>query len=122
MEVKNGYVLISDITGYTEFLIESELQHAKEILDTLLKTGVNSMRPPIAMGNSESDADEAPRAATVKPFPLFQTSYFRPALRRPSRLRSRSLESRYGICSAANLSDKSGFSRLLSANSASASF
>lgn len=56
MEVKNGYLLISDITGYTEFLVESELQHAKEILDTLLKTGVNSMRPPIRVLNTRGDA------------------------------------------------------------------
>lgn len=40
MEVKKGYLLISDISGYTEFLVRSELQHAKEILDTLLETGV----------------------------------------------------------------------------------
>jgi hypothetical protein len=47
MEVKNGYLLISDISGYTEFLVQSELLHAKEILDTLLQTGIQSIRPPI---------------------------------------------------------------------------
>ena len=39
MDVKHGYLLITDITGYTEFLVGSELDHAKEILDTLLVTG-----------------------------------------------------------------------------------
>jgi hypothetical protein len=56
MEVKNGYLLISDISGYTEFLVKSELQHAKEILDTLLRTGVMSIRPPIKVLNTRGDA------------------------------------------------------------------
>jgi hypothetical protein len=56
MEVKNGYLLISDISGYTEFLVSSELQHAKEILDTLLQTGVKSTRPPIRVLNTRGDA------------------------------------------------------------------
>lgn len=41
MEVKSGYLLITDTSGYTEFLVISELQHAKEILDTLLQTSAN---------------------------------------------------------------------------------
>ncbi len=56
MEVKNGYLLITDITGYTEFLVESELQHAKEILDTLLITGINAIRAPIRVLNTRGDA------------------------------------------------------------------
>ena len=56
MEVKNGYLLISDIGGYTEFLVSSELQHAKEILDTLLQTGVESIRLPIRVLNTRGDA------------------------------------------------------------------
>lgn len=56
MEVKNGYLLISDISGYTKFLVKSELQHAKEILDTLLQTGIASIRPPIRVLNTRGDA------------------------------------------------------------------
>ena len=52
MEVKNGYLLISDISGYTEFLVKSEVQHAKEILDTLLYTGVKSIVPLIRVLNT----------------------------------------------------------------------
>ena len=40
IKIKSGYLLISDISGYTEFLVQSELLHAKEILDTLLENGV----------------------------------------------------------------------------------
>ena len=56
MEIKKGYLLISDITGYTEFLVQSELQHAKEILDTLLETGIHSIRAPIRVLNTRGDA------------------------------------------------------------------
>jgi hypothetical protein len=56
MEVKQGYLLISDITGYTEFLVESELLHAKEILDTLLITGIKAIKAPIRMLNTRGDA------------------------------------------------------------------
>ena len=31
MDIQNGYLFITDITGYTEFLTQSELDHAKEI-------------------------------------------------------------------------------------------
>lgn len=56
MEIKNGYLLITDITGYTEFLVDSELLHPKEILDTLLATGINANRAPIRALNTQGDA------------------------------------------------------------------
>ena len=56
MDVKNGYLLFSDISGYTEFLVSSELLHAKEILDTLLQTGVELIRLPIRVLNTHGDA------------------------------------------------------------------
>jgi hypothetical protein len=56
MEITKGYLLISDITGYTQFLVESELLHAKEILDTLLETGIRSIRAPIRVLNTRGDA------------------------------------------------------------------
>ena len=33
---QDGYLLIADITGYTAFLRESELEHAKDSLRSLL--------------------------------------------------------------------------------------
>jgi len=56
MEIKKGYLLISDITGYTEFLVQSELLHAKEILDTLLETSVRSIHLLIKVLNTRGDA------------------------------------------------------------------
>jgi hypothetical protein len=55
-EVKEGYLLISDISGYTQFLVESELAHAKEILDTLLATTIDAIKAPIRMLNTRGDA------------------------------------------------------------------
>lgn len=56
MDVVSGYLLVSDITGYTRFLVESELAHAKEILDTLLKTTIAAIHPPIRLLNTRGDA------------------------------------------------------------------
>lgn len=56
MDVQQGYLLISDITGYTRFLVESELEHAKEILDSLLKSTIEAIKAPIRVLNTRGDA------------------------------------------------------------------
>ena len=56
MKVKQGYLLVSDISGYTKFLVDSELVHAKEILDSLLATGTKSFMDPIRILNTRGDA------------------------------------------------------------------
>lgn len=56
MDIKTGYLLISDITGYTEFLVQSELKHAKEILDTLLIHGIQAIKAPVQVLNTRGDA------------------------------------------------------------------
>jgi len=55
-KIETGYVLITDISGYTRFLVGSELQHAKEILDTLLQTTIDAIRPPMRVLNTRGDA------------------------------------------------------------------
>lgn len=56
MDVTKGYLLISDISGYTKFLVESELGHAKEILDTLLKTTTDAIKAPVRVLKPMGDA------------------------------------------------------------------
>lgn len=56
MEIQQGYLLISDITGYTRFLVESELGHAKEILDSLLTATIDSIEAPVRVLNTRGDA------------------------------------------------------------------
>lgn len=44
-KTQSGTLLIADITGYTFFLSESELEHAQEILETLLEILIKETRP-----------------------------------------------------------------------------
>ena len=56
MEIETGYFLITDITGYTAFLVSSELQHAKEILDTLFEINLKDIEPPLKVLTTRGDA------------------------------------------------------------------
>lgn len=40
MSVEKGYFFIADFSGYTGFLAASELEHAKEISDTLKASSI----------------------------------------------------------------------------------
>lgn len=56
MDIKRGYLLVTDISGYTQFLVESELGHAKEILDSLLTTTMKAIEAPVQILNTRGDA------------------------------------------------------------------
>jgi Protein of unknown function (DUF2652) len=49
-------MLIADITGYTIFLKESELEHAHGVLSDLLTVLVDGTRPPLTISRLEGDA------------------------------------------------------------------
>lgn len=51
-----GILLIADITGYTRYLSESELEHAREILTQLLTLLVDHTRPPLVISRLAGDA------------------------------------------------------------------
>lgn len=51
-----GYILIADITGYTTYLNESELEHAKGTLTDLLELLIGHIKPPLVVSNLEGDA------------------------------------------------------------------
>ena len=51
-----GLLLIADITGYTVFLQESELEHAQGTLTALLEIMVGGTRPPLVISQLEGDA------------------------------------------------------------------
>jgi hypothetical protein len=53
---QDGYLLIADITGYTAFLRESELEHAKDSLRTLLDLLIEQTKPPLCISRLEGDA------------------------------------------------------------------
>ena len=52
----HGYLLIADITGYTQYLTESELEHAQEVLTVLLELLVARTRPPLIISRLAGDA------------------------------------------------------------------
>ena len=52
----DGYLVISDITGYTVFLTESELEHAEDSLRDLLELLIDRNRPPLVISRLEGDA------------------------------------------------------------------
>jgi hypothetical protein len=56
LKPSRGILLIADITGYTVFLKESELEHAHGVLSDLLSLLVEGTRPPLAVSNLQGDA------------------------------------------------------------------
>ena len=52
----DGYLLIADITGYTRYLSESELEHAQETLTALLELLVENTRRPLIISRLAGDA------------------------------------------------------------------
>ncbi len=53
---QTGLLLIADITGYTAYLNESELEHAQETLSTLLELLIEHTRPPLILSRLAGDA------------------------------------------------------------------
>ncbi len=51
-----GYLLIADITGYTMYLSQSELDHAQQILTELLELLLEHTRPPLVLSRLAGDA------------------------------------------------------------------
>lgn len=51
-----GYLVIADITGYTAYLSRTELDHAQEILESLLNNLIENTRPPLTIAKVEGDA------------------------------------------------------------------
>jgi hypothetical protein len=56
LQPSRGILLIADITGYTVYLSESELDHAHGVLSDLLSLLVDGTRPPLAVSNLQGDA------------------------------------------------------------------
>lgn len=51
-----GFVLIADITDYTVYLSESELEHAQGTLTQLLEVLIEHTKPPLVLSSLEGDA------------------------------------------------------------------
>jgi hypothetical protein len=54
--VQHGYLLIADISGYTQFMAGTELEHAHEIMSELLEHIVQHLTPTLTLCEVEGDA------------------------------------------------------------------
>lgn len=55
-DTKQGFLLIADITGYTQYLTSSELEHAQGILHSLMELLIEGTKPPLVVSKLEGDA------------------------------------------------------------------
>ena len=51
-----GFFILTDISGYTEFLTESELEHAHQALQTLFDVQLKSIKFPLKISGFRGDA------------------------------------------------------------------
>jgi len=54
--IQEGFLIISDITGYSTYLHESELEHARDSLTDLLSILVEHSKSPLVISKLEGDA------------------------------------------------------------------
>jgi class 3 adenylate cyclase len=73
-ESTHGCLLIADITGYTDYLRDTELEHAQDVLADLLETIIAGIEPPFTLSKLEGDAAFAYVSSSVMSAPmLFDT-------------------------------------------------
>lgn len=53
---ERGFFLVTDITGYTAFMSGSELDHAQDIIQSLMRTLLAEIRPPFELISVQGDA------------------------------------------------------------------
>ncbi len=54
--IQKGFLIISDITGYSAYLNESELEHARDSLTDLLNILIDHTKSPLIISKLEGDA------------------------------------------------------------------
>ncbi len=58
MELKNIIIIIADVSGYTDFIIQNQtaLLHAEEIISQLLESVISTIDTPLKINKLEGDA------------------------------------------------------------------
>jgi hypothetical protein len=71
-KVQTGYLVLADISGYTSYLADTELEHAHEILSDLLNTVITGFSVKLTVAEVEGDAvfayvpaEKVPRGETL---------------------------------------------------------
>jgi hypothetical protein len=55
-ETKHGFLVLADISGFTAFVTETELEHAPPIISALLDEVIRRISPPLDIQGIEGDA------------------------------------------------------------------
>ena len=55
-ETKTGFLVLADISGFTEFLTNTELEHGPPIIAELLEEVIRRISPPLEIHGIEGDA------------------------------------------------------------------
>jgi hypothetical protein len=55
-ETKHGFLVLADISGFTAFVTETELEHAPPIISALLDEVIRRISPPLEIQGIEGDA------------------------------------------------------------------
>ena len=53
---ESGCLVLADISGYTQYLRDTELEHAQDVLADLMETVVGGLRPALRISKLEGDA------------------------------------------------------------------
>lgn len=51
-----GSLVLTDISGYTTYLLGTELEHAQDVLSDLMGVVVGTLQPPLHVTKLEGDA------------------------------------------------------------------
>ena len=54
--VREGYLVLADISGYTRFVTSTELEHAQSIIGELTELMIHALAPPLKFIKPEGDA------------------------------------------------------------------
>jgi hypothetical protein len=57
---RSGYLVLADLTGYTSYLSNSEIEHAPVIAGDLLETIVGRLEPPFGLAKLGRDGEKRP--------------------------------------------------------------
>jgi len=75
-----GCLLLADITGYSDYLAGTELEHAQDVLADLLETIIGGIEPPFELSKLEGDAAFAYRPMADMDAPMLmdtiESTYF----------------------------------------------
>ena len=55
-KIRTGFLIIADISGYTSFLTDTELGHAQEIIEEIIRLLLDHIQPPLKIVQLEGDA------------------------------------------------------------------